>query len=35
MIMNGTQPRNLNVSQLVRQPLPIDWEAQKILLQIA
>ncbi|MEK6746124.1 MAG: recombinase family protein [Pseudomonadota bacterium] len=35
MIMNGTQPRNLNVSQLVRQPLPMDWEAQKTLLQIA
>ena len=35
MIMNGTQPRNLNISQLVRQPLPMDWEAQKILLQIS
>jgi site-specific DNA recombinase len=35
MIMNGTQPRNLNVSQLVRQQLPLDWDAQKTLLQIS
>lgn len=35
MIMNGTQPRTLNVSQLLRQHLPLDWEAQKRLLNIA
>ncbi len=35
MIMNGTQPRTLNVSQLLRQQLPLDWEAQKRLLNIA
>ena len=35
MIMNGAQPRTLNVSQLVRQQLPLDWEAQKALLNIA
>ncbi len=35
MIMNGTQPRTLNVSQLVRQKLPLDWQAQKALLHIA
>ncbi len=35
MIMNGTQPRTLNVSQLIRQQLPLDWEAQKRLLHIA
>lgn len=34
MIMNGTQPRTLNVSQLVRQKLPLDWQAQKALLNI-
>jgi DNA invertase Pin-like site-specific DNA recombinase len=35
MIMKGTQPRTLNLSQLMRQPLPLDWQAQKALLQIA
>ena len=35
MIMNGTQPRTLNVSHLIRQQLPLDWEAQKRLLNIA
>jgi hypothetical protein len=35
MIMNGTQPRTLKVIQLLRQQLPLDWEAQKRLLNIA
>jgi hypothetical protein len=35
MIMKGTQPRTLNLSQLLRQPLQLDWQAQKALLQIA
>lgn len=35
MILNGTQPRTLNVSQLVRQPIPLCWQQQKQLLNIA
>lgn len=35
MILHGSQPCTLNVSQLVRQPIPLCWQQQKQLLNIA
>jgi DNA invertase Pin-like site-specific DNA recombinase len=35
MILNGTQPRTLNVSTLIRSPIPLDWTQQKTILNIA
>jgi hypothetical protein len=35
MIMHGAQPRTLNVSQLIRQPIPLCWQQQKQLLNFA
>jgi len=35
IILNGTQPRTLNLSNLTDQKLPLSWNAQKQLLKIA
>lgn len=35
MIMKGLQARTLKLSQLTNQMLPLDWNAQKSLLNIA
>ena len=35
MILHGTQPRSLKVSHLIRQPIPLCWDQQKKLLNIA
>ncbi len=34
MILNGTQPRNLSVTALLKNPIPLDWEQQRTLLNI-
>lgn len=35
MILNGTQPRTLNLTSLTDQKIPMCWDQQKQLLNIA